>query len=105
MHGGYSQVGEKQGRDLGSSDDVGKLAREDHRRLNGADACKLAAEVAPVSGDECEPVGSRFGEHLWVAGTGHAKFANVDGMMPSGDQQWTDSGREVLIDQEPHAGG
>jgi hypothetical protein len=47
----------------------------------------LTAEAAPVSGDECEPVGSHLGEHLWVAGTGHAKFANVGGMMPNGDQQ------------------
>jgi hypothetical protein len=68
-------------------------------------ARKLAAEVAPVNGDGCKPVGSGLGEHLWVSGTGHAKFANVDGMMPSGDQEWTDSGREVLIDQKPHAGG
>jgi hypothetical protein len=51
------QVGEDQGGDLGRSDDIGKLPQEDHRRLDGAGERKLAAEVASISGDECEPLG------------------------------------------------
>lgn len=87
------------------SDDIGKLPQEDHRRLDGAGERKLAAEVASISGDECEPLGGCLGEHLRVARAGHAVVANVGGVMPTSDQQCANSGREVLIDQKPHAGG
>jgi hypothetical protein len=37
--------------------------------------------------------------------TGHAMVSNVSGVMATSDQERADSWREVLIDQEPHAGG
>jgi hypothetical protein len=70
-----------------------------------AQLASMAAGTPRASPVRRQLLEHRLGEHVWIAGTGHANFANVGGMMSSGNQQWTDSRREVLIDQEPHAGG
>lgn len=88
-----------------STDNVGKLAKQDHRGLERLRVSQLTAEVTAIGGEQNPLVSRCFGEHQNVRGTAQSLIADVDRLVSGQVEVVAHTRGEVLVNEKSHAGG